>query len=358
MDRDGANKAFELARNMDPDWGMPLLQLGCLLLDDDHLDRAAEYMEQALILQRDLETEVSQSYTRRGQLLKEDGTLDGAVSCFEKALEVSPQDFGSLMALGETRLQQGKEDAAAACFKEALITTPEAFYPAMLLQDLLEKSDLTEAETFWLQLAEAHPDAAVPRLYHGLILKKRGNREGAQKAFEQARDMDPDWGMPPLQLGSLFLEEGPLEKAAEYLEQALTLEPELAPKISQLYSQRAQLLQKEEEWEKAVTFFEKALEISPQDLWNLVWIGEIRLQLGNKEAAITSFKKVLTKAPESPHSAELLHGLLVRKDPEEAKIFWKTMVEMHPHAALPQQYLARLVDSNDDKAPEAAQADN
>lgn len=76
-------------------------------------------------------------------------------------------------------------------------------------------------------------------------------------------------------------------------------------------------------------------------------MGEIYLQQDGKDKAQTCFEEVLTKAPESPHTAQLLHDLLINTAPDLLEAFWKELLERHPDAEVPRNFLDQLSDPGD-----------
>ena len=339
MDR--AKEAFQRSHDNNPQWGMPLVHLGDLLLGNGDIVKGTEYLNQALTLQDTLAPEVAQAYSRAAQLFQEQGKLKEAVALFEKALETAPSDLVNLVRIGEIHQQEGNTDAAKACFQEVLTKVPETPYAALLLETLDEIHREPETDAFWVRLIEMHPEAAVPWLYHGLALKRAGEMDRAKEAFQRSHGNNPQWGLPLVHLGDLLLGNGDIVKGTEYLNHALTLQDTLAPEVAQAYSRAAQLFQEQGKLKEAVALSEKALEMAPYDLWNLVRIGEIHQQEGNTDAAKACFQEVLIKAPESPYTAGRLQALFTAERDAQAEAFWRYLAELHPEAQLPRDYLAK-----------------
>ncbi len=61
---------------------------------------------------------------------------------------------------------------------------------------------------------------------------------------------------------------------------------------------------------------------------------------GLHSQAAEEYRAILLEAPESPYSAERLDAILIAHEPPEVReSVWREIMEVHPEARIPLQYL-------------------
>ena len=83
-----------------------------------------------------------------------------------------------------------------------------------------------DEESLFRMAVEVSPRAARAWLNYGAALMRRGQRERAVAAFEQARSIAPDWSRPHALLGAAFDQAGRADLALPALRRAVALEPD------------------------------------------------------------------------------------------------------------------------------------
>ncbi len=127
-----------------------------------------------------------------------------------------------LVALGTTQAAAGRATEAEATLRAALALEP-ASLPGM--QELFGLCDARGAAADLEPLLRAglrhEPRAGMFHNWLGLVLKRKGDRRGAEMEFRQALEVTPDLIGCMANLGGLYLEEGRAAEAAAVLQGAL-----------------------------------------------------------------------------------------------------------------------------------------
>jgi Flp pilus assembly protein TadD len=127
-----------------------------------------------------------------------------------------------LVALGTTQAAAGRARAAESTLRAAL-----ALEPASLagMQELFALADARGAAAELEPLLRAglrrEPRAGMFHNWLGLVLKRKGDRRGAEMEFRQALEVTPDLVGCMANLGGLYLEEGRAAEATAVLQGAL-----------------------------------------------------------------------------------------------------------------------------------------
>jgi len=162
----------------------------------------------------------------RGLKLSSQGRHLEAISCFEEALKVEPNDPRTLFALGNTARALGLAEPAAEFFRKVLALEPGRVEALVNLANLL---------------------------------RSQGQFEAARLLLEPAIARNPNDTDLHLTLGSVFREAGDHGQAGEHYGVALALDPNHAAALSNL----ADLLADERDYEAAKTLYDRAVKNAP-----------------------------------------------------------------------------------------------
>lgn len=162
----------------------------------------------------------------RGLKLSSQGRHLEAISCFEEALKVEPNDPRTLFALGNTARALGLAEPAAEFFRKVLALEPGRVEALVNLANLL---------------------------------RSQGQFEAARLLLEPAIARNPNDTDLHLTLGSVFREAGDHAQAGEHYGVALALDPNHAAALSNL----ADLLADERDYEAAKLLYDRAVKNAP-----------------------------------------------------------------------------------------------
>jgi len=205
-DNDLAEKEFERALQLDPDYPLALAGLADAYVqrykerfdyDEYWLDSSKALIDRALSLDSDL----AEAYESRAEVFLQEDNITGARKAAEKARDLQPDWDEPYVHLGDIFLKRGERSQALAMFDTALSLRPSV-------------------------------DAWCGK---GHILLKRGQTDSAKAAYLAAVELNPNQDRPYLRLGDLYqygLYEG--EKAESLYQRAIEVRPDHAAGYEQL----------------------------------------------------------------------------------------------------------------------------
>ncbi|WP_284720176.1 tetratricopeptide repeat protein [Polyangium sorediatum] len=186
-DREGARLKLAEAVKADPNAYVAHAALGALLAGRPEAAAEAKVaLERALVLRPG----AAGPLAGLGKIKLAEGDAPGAIERFVAALEAG-DDFGTRLALGQTRLQQGKHAEAAADLQRAAQMDPRSPEALGLLgQALLGAGNLDEAERALRASLELRPDVGTS-IALGFTLARRKKSVAALDVLEGVLVADP-----------------------------------------------------------------------------------------------------------------------------------------------------------------------
>jgi tetratricopeptide (TPR) repeat protein len=170
---------------------------------------------------------------------------NNAIQCYDKALEIEPNDSKAWNNKGTALGQLGNYEEAIKCFDKAL---------------------------------EMEPNYAKAWDNKGTAFEKLGNYEEAIQCYDKAIEIQPNDSDTWYNKGIVFYHSGNYEEAIQCYDKALEIEPSDA----NAWYNKGNVLHKLGNYEEAIQYYDKALEIDP---FNDLFIKKknIILKLGKKE---------------------------------------------------------------------------
>jgi len=378
--------------------------------------QARPYYERALaVCERILGPEhpdTAARYNDLGQLLHDQGDLQGAMLCYERALSIYERAFGSdspytassLSNLGVLLYSTGNLEQARTYFERAQIVFeqvlgPEHPHTAANLNNLgallALMGSLTGARTYYEQalaireriLGPEHPDIATSLNNLGALLLDLGDIAGARPYYERALAIrervlgpeHPDTATSLNNLGFLLQAMGDLAGARPYYERALAIrERDLGPEhpdTAASLNNLGYLLQAMDDLAGARPYFERALAIyervlgpdHPDTAQSLNNLGALLDSQGDLAGARPYYERALAirervLGSEHPDTAASLNnfGYLLRAQGNLAEarqayeralaIYEHVLGPEHPHTAASLGNLGSLLQAQGDLA--------
>lgn len=200
-------------------------------------------------------------YNNLGYVLKDQGKLSEAITCFRKALEIKP-DYAEACCYnqGYVFYDQGDLGEAITCYEKALEIKPdyaEAYHNLGCV--LKDRDKLDEAILCYQKAVKIKPDYA--EAYHnlGYVFKDQSKLDDAITCYEKALEIEPDCAEAYNNMGNAFRSKGKLDDAILCYQKALKLKPDFAG----AYNNMGNTSQDQEKLNEAICYYEKALEIEP-----------------------------------------------------------------------------------------------
>ncbi len=251
-------------------------------------------------------TNMIPDFTNEAVNLYNKGDFPGALSAFERVLEIEAMDM----------------------FKEnATIDTAVIFNAGMTAQ---KADQLEKAAKYYKQSIEYNYGGAKTYANLSKVLTDSGNKEEGVKYLHKGFELFPNDSWMLVELINHYMLGGEPQKAADYLDKAI----ELDPTNGSFYRAKGTLFEKTEEFAKAEEMYIKALSLDPKDFTSQYNLGLLKLnssiqnhKIANEildakkyneaikvvyaeyEAVIPYFEKVLEMQPDEKNSMITLKEL-------------------------------------------------
>lgn len=225
-----------------------------------------------------------------------------AIEHLREAALAAPGDERLWIRLADTQMAEAQWADAIPSLEEAINIAPElAVAHSSLATCCLELGDLDRARHALEASLDIEP-AAHRYSMLGVVHRRRGDDDEAEKAFREAIEADANCEEALYNLGVLLREKGALDEAVERLRRATGADPQFAAAHAELgFALRSQ--DKNDEAEAA---YRESLRLSERQPWALCYLGELLQFKGDASAAEAHF----LKAVEANSRFALAHRLL------------------------------------------------
>jgi tetratricopeptide (TPR) repeat protein len=218
------------------------------------------------------------------------GKIKRAITCFEKAMALDPQNVDAHYHMGMALSRLGELKKAVARFRSALEINPNFFQGWFQLGLLLMKTDsIDHAITCLLTAVEICPDDARAYFRLGNALAKQNHIDLAIASYREAIRCDPNHARAHNNIGVAFSELGDFDEAICWYQKALEINPDSV----EGYYNIGNALKRQNLPEKAAEYYRKFLALSPDDIEACIELANVLVAQGDIEAAITYFDRAL-----------------------------------------------------------------
>ena len=207
---------------------------------------------------------------------------------------------------GDVLRVQGDADGALTCYQKALNAKAD-YLEAVLIYSavLLEENRPEEAADIFKDLVETHPDSSRLHNYYGRCLFLAGQRAEGQAEFEKSIALDPNFGEAYSNLAVLLWEDGALDEALDKMNRAAELSPQSPDVIYNIGMIYAQLGQ----GQMAIDMLQHYLTLSPNDLHAKTYLAVLLLENGAEQDGVTQIEEVLSVDPDHAEALRVLGEL-------------------------------------------------
>ncbi|MEW6381748.1 MAG: tetratricopeptide repeat protein [bacterium] len=218
---------------------------------------------------------------------------DQAILCFQKIIQVNPDNTAAHVNLGRAYQEKKLFDQAEASFKTALSLNPDDI-------DALNQLGLIHYQRGSYDLAldefrHALVWAEYPEIYHNLSIAcdKLGKKDEAMTAIEQALRIDPNYAEAHTQAGNLFLSQANLDKAAAHFETAIRIDSQ----NTSAYHNLGLIYGSQGKPDLAIQYCRQAISLDPNNPEAHNNLGSIYLNQGRFAEALEELKKAVALRP-------------------------------------------------------------
>jgi tetratricopeptide (TPR) repeat protein len=273
-------------------------------------------------------------YFYKGNILFADRNYEAAITAYEAALAMKPQEYIILFIKGSALYILSRYEEAIAAFNAGLAIQPDHHQGVLIKGSALYiLGRYEEAVTAFDAALALHPDDHQTLNNKGIALDKLGRYEEAIAAFDAALAIQPDDHQALNNKGIALDDLGHYEEAIAAFDAALATQPD----DYQVLNSKGITLTKLDRIEEAIAVFDAALAIQPDDHQALNNKGIALAKLDRIEEAIAAFDAALAIQPDDYQALNNKGIVLVNLDRiEEAITAFDAALAIQPddHQAL------------------------
>lgn len=232
-----------------------------------------------------------------------------AIETYRRVVELFPKSAERHYVLGVSLMAGKQTSEARKEFETALALAPDHVEAVRQLVnlDLLENRQDVALARVQKQIAVA---GRSPRLVLLLaaVQGARGNKAGAEEAYQEAIRLDPGHAEASVALANFYVTGGKLDQALPVIESALKTE-----KGPAAYQLRGIILQSKGDLQGARRSYEQALALNPrfaEAANNLAWL--LSEKLGDSRKAFFIAETAYQSSPNDPHIADTFGWIVYR----------------------------------------------
>ncbi|MEL6494223.1 MAG: tetratricopeptide repeat protein [Cyanobacteria bacterium J06623_7] len=221
----------------------------------------------------------TQDYLTLGQTLERQGNHQGAVDCYQRAIQQQPQGVDGYLALGELLFKQGRIDSAVS--------------------------------TYLAALKQQHH----PQLYFNLGKIYQGKKQLPKAAlcYQKSIQLDSQQLQACHELGEVFSQQQQWSEAVRAYRQAVALKTDFSWTYNNLGYALIQLGQ----WSEAISPYLQAIKLKPDFPWSYYNLAEAYGKLGQWERAIAAYDRAAQLQPDLPQVQQKLGDAYYRRSQQD-----------------------------------------
>jgi tetratricopeptide (TPR) repeat protein len=230
-------------------------------------------------------------YYNRGNAKSDQGDKQGAISDYDKAIAINPQDAEAYNNRGNIKSNLGKKQEAIGDYDKAIAINPKSavtYYNRGIAKSDLGKKQ--EAISDFDKAISINPQYTNAYSNRGVAKSELGNKQGAISDFDKAIAINPklaeayyNRGLAKSTLGNNQGEISDYDKAIA-----------INPKLAEAYYNRGLAKSSLGDKQGAISDFDKAISINPQDAKAYNNRGIAKFALDRKQGAISDYDKAIS----------------------------------------------------------------
>jgi tetratricopeptide (TPR) repeat protein len=249
-----------------------------------------------LYLKSGNKTNAVSSFHKAANLFRHEGFSLKALALYKKILNIKPADADSLLSLGELNEEkglttdaikyylatadslskEGKKDKLLVIYEKILKLSPSNVPLRTKVAEIYAKEGLSsESSQQYFQLAK--------------LFSEKDEIEKAMEYYKKALDIEPLLKEAILGMNDLYERTGKLDMAAEQMKEACSLFPD----DTDIHLRGAQLCITTNNFDEAKNHLIKVTEAEPMNVKARTLLGDLYIQMGEKEKAWTEYLPVL-----------------------------------------------------------------
>ena len=271
-----AKRSFDQSLALRPDNIDALLGHARLAAGENKLGEAVRLTERAIAS----DSRSPEAWLMRGDLARAAGDHQGAVTAYQKVVDVRPNHLAARLNIATAQITLGNYDLARKeidLVRKHAPNSPMANYLQAMI-DFRQKNYRAAREAV-LKVLKVAPTHMPSVLLAGAVEYELGAQGQAQLNLAKVIDRVPDNLYARKLLVASLSKSGQIQRAIEVLQAGL----KQAPQDSALWALAGELYMQNNELGKAIQFFEKAVKLDPKNASNRTGLALSRLASGETD---------------------------------------------------------------------------
>ena len=266
----------------------------------DRREEALEWYERG----KAFEPVLSRFYERRAGAWLRLGQPERAIQDSEQAVALAPDNAAQYYQLGDLLSGRGRWQEALQAYDQGRQRDRDTALVHIRKGKVYAQMGRTQDAIAEMQRA-IEVESRNFRTYYelGEILREYGqDYKGATAAYQQSLALAPGEMWPQIGMGETFRDQGQYDRAAEWFARAQST----APQRSEPYYFMGLNSFSRQDWNGAISYLRQALAIQDDQVVYYRYLGEAYAQLGQWDAAIESYQRLLKLSPGADYARQRL----------------------------------------------------
>jgi Flp pilus assembly protein TadD, contains TPR repeats len=330
-DVENAALFFQKALEKNPQHLSSALELGRIMIEvnADHT-RGEEYLDQVFgkHFEELAPSERAQAFFLRAKILMSQHKYDRAMAELTSAIELAPKQAAYLVTQGNLYVNMGEYAQALTDFEKALSLDPQNLEAQIGKgRSLWQTGDIPKAKALLEQTSDAAKENPWPLYYLGQIAEKLLKAEDALGYYQKAIIRNPQFLLAHVAMAKMAQKRGDLAGAQNQLANAAAIDAHAAAVQNGL----GEVHYDQKNFSQAEAAFKAALENDPEFVPAYVNLANTYRELGRYDEAVANYQAAVVRAPKYPGLArEYGYTLVLRKDYPAAIDLYRQAIRLNP----------------------------
>lgn len=291
--------------------------------------------------------DTTEYWMNRAEELTHNGSIDEAISAYDEALKIEPENTTILIQKASDLSVLGRANESLETYQKALVlldhelkenhSDAEAWREkAGVLRSLNRQNESVQAYEKALEAydgrIEKNPKDSEAWLGKAHVLHILGRWDEALEAYDNATNLSPENYEAWWEKGQFLSATGNIDEAMKAYDRAIGLiPPSSTAELALVWADRTEELAAADRWEDALSSANRTLELDPKN--SVMWHFKafILTNLGRKADALATFDEALRQNPNDILSWQYKAGLLVEmKRYNESLEAYERVLELIP----------------------------